>query len=437
MIELCTLVRITEELTMDVSETVVAGSNPEEPNRPASADRELWLYSLADLIWGVVEEVGGAPPRNVAIGVGHPRAGARSKTRGDVWPTEATNGGKTQLIISLAVAGDDKVAAALLEQILRSAVPYSRDKSARNDAFKALAGKVGLAFATAQRKPTLTLELEARLNDCIGRVVAELGHYDHKALNPDFDPGAKTQGTRMRRVACPECQHPSRMTTTAVRRDGYRFCVRHWQYVLFTDEARPDDPVPDAIPARPAQHADMQSEAEKPPSDTDVPTPVGLPPHDIDAPPLEGVTDGRHGHDAPDESCGGAASENGESRTSTQEAPASDVLSNPDLDTAQMAAVTTVDDLFSASAPESLCGADGSDSPPSIDAADAVPEKWSVSFPRAPSKNVLGRLRDAGAAFDKGRKLWVSHKSVRGLDLDIRVICEEAGGTFASTGDNN
>ena len=416
---------------MDVSKTVVAGSNPEEPNRPASADRERWLYSLADSVWGLVEEVGGAPPRNVAIGVGHPRAGARSKTRGDVWPTEATPGGKIQLIISLAIAGDEKVAAALLEQILRSAIPYSRDKTARNDAFKALAGKVGLSFATSQRTPTLTPELEARLNDCIGRVVAQLGHYDHEALNPNFDPVEKTQGTRMRRVACPECQHPSRMTTTAVRRDGYRFCTRHWRYVLFTDEARPDDPVPDAIPARPAQHADTHSEVEKPPSDTDVPAPVGLPPHDIGAPPSDVVTDGRHGHDAPDESCGAAAAEDGEFRTSA-EAPASDVLSDPDLDTAQMAAVTTVYDLFSASAPDSLGGADDADAPSVIGAADAAREEWTASFSAPPSRSITRRLRDAGGIFDKERQLWFSQKSLPEQDLALQQICAEAGGTFVS-----
>jgi hypothetical protein len=170
--------------------------------RPADvkiANREAWLMSAAERLWGRIIAEGGERPQKCRVSCGWPSksalmtASSRSRVLGQAWSPDASEDKAREVFISPALADEVQVMDVLLHELIHAALPHD---AGHGPAFQYVMKRVGL-----EGKPTATVAGEELVEDL--RVIAhELGRYPHEKL--DSTPGVKKPG-RMVKGECPDC----------------------------------------------------------------------------------------------------------------------------------------------------------------------------------------------------------------------------------------
>jgi hypothetical protein len=171
-----------------------------------NAEREQWLYRVADALYPKFAELGYPEHPSVRIGVGYPSTGARGKRIGECHHFLASKDHSHEIIISpkadesLDVAGI--VAHELCHAFLMNAFPA--ENCGHGKKFRKLAVALGL---TGRMTATDPGEAFKRL---LEPTLTRLGKYPHGALGSGTP--RKVQGTRLVKVSCPSCQYSMRVT---------------------------------------------------------------------------------------------------------------------------------------------------------------------------------------------------------------------------------
>jgi hypothetical protein len=172
----------------------------------SNAEREQWLYRVAETLSPKFAELGYPERPSIRIGVGYPSTGARGKRIGECHHFLASKDHSHEIIISpkaddsLEVAGI--VAHELCHAYLQKYLP--NENCGHGKKFKKLAVALGL---TGKMRSTVPGDAFKRL---LEPTLTRIGEYPHAALGES--PTRKVQGTRLVKVSCPSCQYSMRVT---------------------------------------------------------------------------------------------------------------------------------------------------------------------------------------------------------------------------------
>jgi hypothetical protein len=175
-----------------------------DPGPPPAATREEWLLAAIDHLRPAFASHRATLPAAMQVSVGFPSVRAlsqRSPRIGECWPPEASLDGLHHLFVSPLLTQPLPILATLVHELVHAAV----GTRARHGApFRRLAVALGLAG-----RMTATVAgpiLEAQLRELAHR----LGAFPHAGLLPD--PHRRKQGTRLRKIVCPQCGYTARTT---------------------------------------------------------------------------------------------------------------------------------------------------------------------------------------------------------------------------------
>jgi hypothetical protein len=211
---------MTDEINDPGSVVPETDSDNQPPNPPLSpsgdgvtslpvcsnAEREQWLYRVAEALYPKFTELGYPERPSIRIGVGYPSTGARGKRIGECHHFLASKDHSHEIIISpkadesLDVAGI--VAHELCHAYLMHAFPA--ENCGHGKKFKKLAVALGL---TGKMRSTVPGDAFKRL---LEPTLTRIGEYPHGALGSGSP--RKVQGTRLVKVSCPSCQYAMRVT---------------------------------------------------------------------------------------------------------------------------------------------------------------------------------------------------------------------------------
>jgi predicted SprT family Zn-dependent metalloprotease len=171
------------------------------------AEREQWLYQIADALYAKFAALGFSERPNIRIGVGYPSTGSRGKRVGECHHFVASKDRVHEIIIS-PIADDTLdvggiVAHELCHAFLQSYFPD--ENCGHGKKFKKLATALGL---TGKMRSTVPGEAFKRF---LRPIVETIGQYPHGALGTSATT-RKVQSTRLRKVFCSSCQYTMRVT---------------------------------------------------------------------------------------------------------------------------------------------------------------------------------------------------------------------------------
>ena len=172
------------------------------------AERELWLYRIAESLYPKFGELGFSIRPPVRIGVGHPSTGARGKRVGECYFASASKDKRHEIIVSPKLDDSMEVAGVVAHELchayLQSSFP--EEDCGHGKKFRQLATSIGL---TGKMRSTIPGESFKRF---LQPVLDAVGEYPHGALAAAESSRRKIQSTRLKKVICPECGYTMRVT---------------------------------------------------------------------------------------------------------------------------------------------------------------------------------------------------------------------------------
>lgn len=167
-------------------------------------NREQWLDALTD-VWRADFEGRGFPlPSKIRVSCSWPSKSAlakKNKRIGEAWSSANSADGHFEVFISPVLQDPISVGAILIHELAHCAVGLA---CGHKGAFTRCAKALGLEGKMTATVPSEALRL--RLADVIGT----LGAYPHAELK--YSNAPKKQGTRMLKIACPDCGYQVRTT---------------------------------------------------------------------------------------------------------------------------------------------------------------------------------------------------------------------------------
>ena len=189
-------------------------------------NREDWLAAVAKRMtpW-----FGTLPPLRFAIGF--PSTGKKGKAIGECWDRSASGDQHFEVLIRPDLAEPVEVAAVLAHELVHAVVGI---KAGHGSAFRKVATGIGL-----EGKMTATVPGEA-FKRSVAPILAEVGPLPHARLQWGGDStGPKKQGTRLVKVACPECGYTVRITRKWLEQ-GAPLCPTHM--LPLAEEGQEEEP---------------------------------------------------------------------------------------------------------------------------------------------------------------------------------------------------
>jgi hypothetical protein len=176
------------------------------PAISGKAEREQWLYEIANALYLKFTELGYRNHPNIRIGVGYPSTGARGKAIGQCYDSCASKDKVHEIIISPKTDDSLEVAGIVAHEMCHAYLQqeFPDENCGHGKKFKRVAVALGLTG-----KMTATVPGDA-FKRFIAPTMKRLGVYPHGAL--EGGQTRKVQGTRLLKVSCPSCQYTMRVT---------------------------------------------------------------------------------------------------------------------------------------------------------------------------------------------------------------------------------
>jgi hypothetical protein len=174
--------------------------------RGNNADRELWLYRVAEAVNPRFAALGHPEPPIIRIGVGYPSAGARGKAIGQCYDSCVSKDKVHEIIISPVIDDSIEVAGVLGHELVHAFLQnkFPDENCGHGKKFKTLAVALGL---TGKMTATVPGEPFKRF---LQPTLTNIGQYPHGALERGH--ARKVQGTRLVKVVCSACEYTMRVT---------------------------------------------------------------------------------------------------------------------------------------------------------------------------------------------------------------------------------
>lgn len=164
-------------------------------------NRETWLNRALHALRPQFKAAGCALHRNIRISVGFPLGGFE-KIAGQCFKRRVSKDKHNEIFLSPLVDDSTDALAVLVHELIHAA---DDGESGHNAKFEKHARTFDL-----EGKPTATVAGQA-FKRRFASLLKKLGKYPHAALRPSK---VKRQGTRLIKVACPECGYTCRVTRT-------------------------------------------------------------------------------------------------------------------------------------------------------------------------------------------------------------------------------
>lgn len=175
--------------------------------------REEWLNKAVQNFRADLFKRNGYKIPKVKVSVGFPSTRVR-KVIGQHWAPEASSDKVGSIFISPTLANGLKALDVLVHELVHASVG---NKAGHGPAFKRCALAVGLEGK--MRSTTASKELKKELR----ALIKKIGKYPHAELKLGDGP-IKKQGTRMKKMSCPECGYIVRASTSAILAYGPVLC---------------------------------------------------------------------------------------------------------------------------------------------------------------------------------------------------------------------
>jgi hypothetical protein len=168
--------------------------------------REAWLNKLVERLRPLYRDAGHPLPDRIKVSCGWPTHRAiaptgKNRTIGQCFATQCSADQVNEIFVSPCIAKATQAAAILCHELIHA---LDNCQSGHKAAFKRVATAIGLTGKMTATRPAPPLA--ERLN----ALCESIGPYPHATL--DIETGRKKQGTRMLKVACPECGYTVRTT---------------------------------------------------------------------------------------------------------------------------------------------------------------------------------------------------------------------------------
>jgi hypothetical protein len=207
----------TNELDFAVPEADLQNQTTNPPPSPSgdgvtslpicsNAEREHWLYRVAEALYPKFAELGYPEHPSVRIGVGYPSTGARGKRIGECHHFLASKDHSHEIIISPKADDSVDVAGIVAHELCHAYLMHAfpAENCGHGKRFKKLAVALGL---TGKMRSTVPGDAFKRF---LEPTLTRIGDYPHGALGSGSS--RKVQGTRLVKVSCPSCQYAIRVT---------------------------------------------------------------------------------------------------------------------------------------------------------------------------------------------------------------------------------
>lgn len=164
--------------------------------------REAWLAQLANSLSPLFSGAGFPLPSRVRFSCGWPGCGDRQTRIGECWHSKASADGSFEIFISPTQSDPLAVGGTLVHELCHTAVGLEAGHGPR---FRACALSVGLCG------PMRSTKSSQQLVEQLNNIMSLIGPYPHAELKPSDRP-TKKDGTRLLKVACPECEYTVRVS---------------------------------------------------------------------------------------------------------------------------------------------------------------------------------------------------------------------------------
>jgi len=178
-------------------------------------NREAWLMTVSAKMEKAFKDAG-IPLKKYRATCGFPCTGARvTKKRriGECHSTQMSKDGTAEIFIHPQLDDSLTVAGVLVHEMLHAAVG---NECGHKGPFRKGMKDIGLTG-----KPTEAMPGD-ELNNKFAGIIDKIGAYPHTSL--DVNPDRKKQGTRLVKVACPDCGCIIRMTNKWIEEAGCPTC---------------------------------------------------------------------------------------------------------------------------------------------------------------------------------------------------------------------
>lgn len=177
-------------------------------------NRETWLGLVAQRMTPWFNDL---PPLRFAIGF--PSTGKKGRRIGEIWDGANSDDGHFEVLIRPDLDDPVEVAAVLAHELVHAAVGL---RAGHGRPFRKVALSIGL-----EGKMTATVPGDA-FKRSVKPILEEVGPLPHARLSFGCQSsGPKKQGTRLVKVACPECGYTVRVTRKWLDGAGAPLCPTH------------------------------------------------------------------------------------------------------------------------------------------------------------------------------------------------------------------
>lgn len=199
-------------------------------NETPSMKRQAWLESATSLLRKRFTSAGYKVPDAIRISCGFPKgAGARNKSIGQCWATDASSDQHNEIFISPEI-GDGVVIFGIIAHELAHAV-VGVDKGHKRP-FKQCAEKVGLTGKMTATVGSPDFDKWAKSE------IAKIGKYPGGII---IDNGKKKQTTRLLKCECSTCGYTARVTRKWIDAAGTPVCPTDLDTMLCDDVDAEDE----------------------------------------------------------------------------------------------------------------------------------------------------------------------------------------------------
>ena len=171
--------------------------------------REEWLVAFMDASRPIFKQHGYELPENIRVSIGFPSKGAKSKTIGECWQSEASEDDAVEIFITPGMGSAARIADILTHELI-----HALGIRGHKADFKKCMLAVGLAG-----KPTATVAGDGWW-EWAQPILDKLGPLPHAALAGNSTNGKKKQTTRMLKCECQHCGIVFRTSAKHVERVG-------------------------------------------------------------------------------------------------------------------------------------------------------------------------------------------------------------------------
>ena len=203
---------------------------------PASfATREEWLQAATQALREPVRITTGLEIPEVRIGVGFPRKGIRSNTRGECWSRSASQDGINEITVHLAVTDAPEALAILLHELCHAA---DDNVHKHGGPFRAAVQALGY------EGPTKSYEVGADLRGKLATLADALGTYPSERGLDVTQPGSggPKQAPRMIKCVCEACGFTFRTTRLWIKDHTLLDCPEpSCDGLVHVEPSQPDD----------------------------------------------------------------------------------------------------------------------------------------------------------------------------------------------------